>query len=114
MNRDELRALVSMERAAFYVGNPVFALTPSERHAADRCRPPEGSPACATCSDGGVVTVGVGPVDRFGNRHTEEAACPACSAGDTEAVRRVGLPVPVSAADFLPAPVVGARRREPS
>jgi hypothetical protein len=102
----------------------VIALTPSERHAAARCRRLDGSPACATCGDDGTVLVGVGPIDRLSGQPdgTVEAPCPACCAGDDAAVRSIGLPefdalsraalapAPVTREDFLPA----ARRNEAS
>jgi len=104
----------------------MIALTPSERHAAARCRRLDASPACATCGDDGTVLVGVGPIDRLSGQPdgTIEAPCPACCAGDDAAVRSIGLPefdalsraaltpAPVTAADFLPASA--ARRKEPS
>ena len=65
------------------------------------------TPGCQTCHGNAVVTVPVGPRDRDGNRHTEEAPCPACSAGDDEAVARIGLPEfdALSRAALAPAPV---------
>jgi hypothetical protein len=118
----------------------MIALTPSERHAAARCRRLDASPACATCGDDGTVLVGVGPVDRLSGQPdgTVEAPCPACSAGDDAAVERVRVPVPVTAEDFAvtkrvenfdkflgeidalsraalaPAPAAAPRRKEPS
>jgi hypothetical protein len=85
--------------------------------------PLDGSPACATCLDEGVVMVAVGPVDPLSGQPdgTVEAPCPACSRGDDAAEHRIGgpefdalsraalTPAPVTAADFLPA---GARRRK--
>jgi hypothetical protein len=88
-------------------------------HAEYGCGHPalDGSPACATCGDGGTIMVGVGPIDRLSGQPdgTVEVPCPACSRGDDVAERRVGLaefdalsraalsPAPVTAADFLPA-----------
>jgi hypothetical protein len=93
-----------------------MTLTPSERHAAARCRRLDASPACATCGDDGTVLVGVGPVDRLSGQPdgTVEAPCPACVLGDfraeIDALSRAALvPAPVTAADFLP-----AERREQS
>ena len=69
------------------------------------------APECPVCAGNAVVTVPVGARDEFGNQHTEEAPCPACTAGDDEAVARVGLPAPVTAEDFNLA-VIGALAAE--
>ena len=47
---------------------------------------------CPICEDGGTVLAAVGPVDAFGVPDgTVECPCPACAAGDAEAVYRAGL-----------------------
>lgn len=68
-------------------------------------------PACETCDDRGCLTVPVGPVDFFGNQVTEEAACPACPAGDAYAVMVARARAFLRT--YLATPVVVERRNEP-
>lgn len=84
----------------------------------DRQRRGHAMTTCPQCEGGGVILVGVGPIDTFGNQYTEETACPACDAGDTQAVWQAHFdvlskaalsPAPVTPSDFLP-PTAGDSR----
>jgi hypothetical protein len=50
------------------------------------------SESCPSCGDAGTVLIGIGPIDRLSGQPDEvvEAPCPACEAGDREAMLRIG------------------------